>query len=116
MVVDKHGNAIVAGTPTHPGEVLADELEARGITQRQLAASLSISESMISSLIHGRKSVSVQMAFGLEKALGISADIWLNLQNRYDRTVAYHRVRQSMANLDISAERRESILSIYRTV
>ena len=36
------GNLGYGAFPTHPGEVLKDEIEARGITQRQLAERLSL--------------------------------------------------------------------------
>lgn len=73
---------------THPGEMLKDELRERGMTQKQLAAETGIKPSVLSETINGKRSVSLNMAVSLERALGIPADIWMNLQNQYDLDTA----------------------------
>ena len=69
---------------THPGELIKDELKARGITQKRLSELSGISPSILSEAIKGRRSISLNMAFGLEKSLGIPAEMWLNLQSQYE--------------------------------
>ena len=44
--------------PTHPGEVLKDELEYRGISQRGLAKKLGISYSVLNEVLNGKRSQS----------------------------------------------------------
>ncbi|MBR5659928.1 MAG: HigA family addiction module antidote protein [Bacteroidales bacterium] len=80
---------------THPGELIKDEIKSRGITQKQLSVLSGISPSIISETIKGRRSVSLNMAFGLEKSLGIPAEMWLNLQNQYDLDVAESNLRET---------------------
>lgn len=74
---------------THPGELINDELQARHLTQKQLAEATGIKPSVLSEAIHGKRSISLNMAVALEKALDIPADIWLNLQNQYDLDAAH---------------------------
>ena len=62
---------------THPGEMIKDELRERQMTQKQLAAETGI-----------KRSVSMNVALALEKALGIPADIWMNMQTQYDLDTA----------------------------
>lgn len=81
---------------THPGEMIKDELVVRGMTQKQLAMESGIKPSVLSETINGKRSVSVNMAVALEKALGIPADIWLNLQTQYDLDVAKIAERDSL--------------------
>ena len=69
---------------THPGEMIKDELAARGMTQKQLAEMTGIKRSVLSETINGKRSVSLNMAVALEKALSIPADIWMNMQTQYD--------------------------------
>lgn len=69
---------------THPGEMIKDELKERGMTQKQLAAETGIKPSVLSETINGKRSISLNVAVALEKALGISADIWMNMQTQYD--------------------------------
>ena len=73
---------------THPGEIIKDELKERGITQKQLADQTGIKPSVLSETINGKRSVSLSVAVALEKALGIPADIWMNLQAQHDLDTA----------------------------
>lgn len=74
---------------THPGEMIKDELKERGMTQKQLAVETGIKPSVLSETINGKRSVSLNVAVALEKALGIPADIWMNLQTLYDLDTAH---------------------------
>lgn len=69
---------------THPGELIKDELQERGMTQKQLAAATGIKPSVLSETINGKRAVSKNVAIALENALGISAEIWMNLQVQYN--------------------------------
>lgn len=69
---------------THPGELIKDEIKARGITQKRLSEISGISPSILSETIKGRRSISLNMALALEKSLDIPAEIWLNLQDQYN--------------------------------
>ena len=80
---------------THPGEMIKDELKERGMTQKQLAAETGIKASVLSETINGKRSVSLNVAVALEKALDIPADIWMNLQTQYDLDTANIAERDS---------------------
>ena len=69
----------------HPGETLAEVLENRQMTQRELAIRTGMTEKHISTIIHGQKGISATFAKKLDYALGIEASFWMNLQNNYDR-------------------------------
>lgn len=80
-------NSTILQTPfiaTHPGEMLKDELKERDMTQKQLAEFAGIPASVISEIIHGKRSLSKTVALALEKALGIPAEIWMNMQTQYE--------------------------------
>lgn len=69
----------------HPGRILKKEvLEARGITQTQLAAATGLPVSRINDLVKERRGITVDSAIRLSRALGTSVDLWLNLQRAYD--------------------------------
>ena len=74
---------------THPGEMIRDELKERGMTQKQLSDLTGIKPSVLSETINGKRGVSVNMAAALEKALGIPAEVWLNLQAQFDLDTAH---------------------------
>lgn len=69
---------------THPGELIKDELKERNMTQKELSKLTGIKPSVLSETINGKRSVSLSVAMALEKALGIPAEMWMNLQTQYD--------------------------------
>lgn len=66
-----------------PGEYIKDEIEARGWTQRELARVLGRSEPKVSELINGKRAITSQTAKELAAAFGTSAEVWLNLEMRW---------------------------------
>ncbi len=71
-----------------PGETLADEIAARGMSQTELAARLGRPVQVVDEIIHGSKAITDGTAFRLEKVLGIPAAFWLNLEQNYRTTRA----------------------------
>ena len=74
--------------PTHPGEVLKDELEFRGISQRSLAREMGISYSVLNEVLNGKRSLNPTLALMMEAALGVDAAPLLAMQNEYDMMMA----------------------------
>lgn len=71
-------------TPIHPGMVLQDELDERGISQSVLADHIGVLPKTINEICRGKRGISVEMAWKLSKALGASPNFWLNLQNNWE--------------------------------
>lgn len=78
------GNLSYGAFPTHPGEVLKDEIEARGITQRQLADSIGLTYSVVNEILNGCRSLTAKTALMFEAALDIPADALMYLQMKYN--------------------------------
>jgi len=68
----------------HPGEYLAEELKARGWTEAGFAKSMKVPIKLVKEIIAEREDISPEIAKKLEKALGSSAQMWLNLQKAWD--------------------------------
>lgn len=67
-----------------PGEILKEEfLEPMGISQYRLAKAIGKPESAISEIVNGKRSITVEMAWLLSRALGTSPEFWLNLESTY---------------------------------
>ena len=81
-------NNITPFRPTHPGEVLRDEIESRGITQTQLANEIGVRVSLLNELINGKRDFTIEYAMMIEVALGIDADFWMRMQMAYNLNVA----------------------------
>ena len=74
--------------PIHPGEILKDELNARGISQRKFAAVIGVSYSVLNEVINGKRPITTDTALKIEAATGISANIWIGLQTDYNMQTA----------------------------
>lgn len=81
------GNLGYGAFPTHPGEVLKDEIEARGISQRQLADSMGLTYSVVNEILNGRRSLTAKTALMFEAALDIPADALMYLQMKYNMQI-----------------------------
>ena len=71
-------------TPTHPGEVLKDEIEYRKISQRKLAVQMGISYKTLNDILNGRRSLTSATAMMFEAALDVPADSLMRLQLKYN--------------------------------
>lgn len=76
-------NNLTPSEPTHPGEILREELECRGITQTRLANEMGIRVSLLNEIINGKRDFTIGYAMMVEAALGIDADFWMNMQSNY---------------------------------
>lgn len=74
--------------PTHPGEVLKDELEFRGISQRGLSKEIGVSYSTLNEVLNGKRALTPELAMLMEAALGVDAAPLLAMQNEYDILMA----------------------------
>lgn len=74
--------------PTHPGEVLKDELEFHEISQRGLAKELGISYSVLNEVLNGKRALNHELAMMIEAALGVDAAPLLAMQNEYNMLMA----------------------------
>ncbi len=74
--------------PTHPGEILKEELEERGISQRKFAESIGMGYSVLNEILNGRRPVTTATALIFEAALDIPADSLLKLQMKYNMHTA----------------------------
>lgn len=64
--------------------MLKDEIEARGITQKDLAGRMGGSYTVFNEILNGKRPITTEYALLLEAALGIDAGIWLRLQADYN--------------------------------
>jgi addiction module HigA family antidote len=77
--------------PIHPGEMLLEEfLKPLGISQAEFAERIGVSYVRLNAVVNGRRGVTPDTALRLERATGMDADFWLDLQMRWDLWHALH--------------------------
>jgi antitoxin HigA-1 len=74
--------------PVHPGEHLAEFLDEMGISQYRLAHDISVPPRRINEIVKGKRAVTADTALRLGRYFGMSAQFWMNLQDRYELEVA----------------------------
>ena len=80
---------------SHPGSLLAEELEVRGMSQRELARRIGRPYQVVNEIVRGRKAITPETALQLEAEFGTRAYIWLGLQAKYDLAVARRKLEAS---------------------
>jgi antitoxin HigA-1 len=68
----------------HPGDILQEMLDERGITQMRLARHLNTDVARINEICRRRRGISAEMAVLLARAFGTSPGLSLNLQNNWE--------------------------------
>ncbi len=81
---DKIANNMTSSLLIHPGEMIKDEIIARGITQKELAKQMGVSYTVFNEILNGKRPVTTEYALLLEAALGTKASIWIGLQADYN--------------------------------
>ncbi|MBI3503278.1 MAG: HigA family addiction module antidote protein [Proteobacteria bacterium] len=74
--------------PIHPGEHLAEELEALGLSAAALARQIDVPVNRVTGILNGQRSVAADTALRLGHWFGTSAEFWLNLQKLYGLRLA----------------------------
>lgn len=83
--------------PIRPGEILLEEfMRPHGLSQNKLARDLDVPVAHINDIIHGRRGITADTALRLSTYFGTTAELWLNLQMRYDLKVAQRRSGKSI--------------------
>jgi len=82
---------------TPPGHTLRDELEARGMSQTELATRLGMAKQTISKIMGGEAPISEETAIGLERVLGVPAYFWSMREADYRTYLEQAQQRQVLA-------------------
>jgi addiction module HigA family antidote len=83
----------------HPGEHLAEELEALQMSASELARKLDVPPNRITAILNGQRGLTGDTALRLAHYFGTSAEFWLNLQSLYDLRIAEKKAGRSIRAL-----------------
>ena len=86
--------------PMHPGEVLREEfLIPLGLSAGALAKACGVPRTRIERISNEETAITADTALRLGKALGTSAQLWLNLQNEFDVRTAKSRIGKDLEKI-----------------
>ena len=87
--------------PLHPGEVLREEfLVPLKLSAGALARTCGLPRTRIERIAAETTGITADTALRLGKALGTSAQLWMNLQNRYDVEVAQRAIGKTLDKIE----------------
>jgi len=89
----------MAVTAIHPGEHLAEELEALDMSAAELARKIAVPTNRVTQILNGTRAITGDTALRLAHFFGTSAQFWLNLQSLYDLRVAEEKAGKSIKSL-----------------
>jgi addiction module HigA family antidote len=95
-------------TAIHPGEHLAEELEALDMSAAELARKLDVPTNRVTQIVNGTRSITGDTALRLAHFFGTSAQFWLNLQSLYDLRLAQQKTGRAIKSLP-RLKRREPV-------
>ena len=83
----------------HPGEHLAEELEALQMSAAELARKLDVPTNRVTQILNGTRSITGDTALRLAHFFGTSPAFWLNLQSQYEVRIARQKAGKSINTL-----------------
>jgi addiction module HigA family antidote len=89
----------MARNAIHPGEHLADAMEAMGLTATQLARDLQVPPNRITAILQGQRAITADTALRLARYFGTSAAFWMNLQQLYDLRLAEAEIKKVLESI-----------------
>jgi addiction module HigA family antidote len=98
----------MALTAIHPGEHLAEELEALDMSAAELARRIDVPTNRVTQILNGTRAITGDTALRLAHFFGTSAQFWLNLQSLYDLRLAQVKAGKSIKALP-TLKRRELV-------
>ena len=83
----------------HPGEHLAEELQALDMSAAALARQLNVPTNRITGILNGRRAITGDTALRLAHFFGTSPEFWLNLQSLYELRLAQNKAGKAIQAL-----------------
>lgn len=101
--------------PVHPGKVLAEELEALGVTPTELSRQIAVPPNRISQIINGKRAISGDTALRLAHWFKTSPEFWLDIQTAHDLRTAQSNSGREIARLPTKLSAPRAVRSTLRT-
>ena len=76
----------------HPGRILRRELNARNLSANKLALALRVPSGRITQILNGKRGITAESALRLSCYFGNSPQFWMNLQTRYEISIAEQKI------------------------
>jgi addiction module HigA family antidote len=89
----------MASRTIHPGEHLAEELDALDLSAAELARRLKVPTNRVTAILNGQRAISGDTALRLGHFFGTTPQFWLNLQSLYEIRLAEKKSGKAIKKL-----------------
>ena len=89
----------MASRAIHPGEHLAEELDALDMSAAELARRLKVPTNRVTAIMNGQRAISGDTALRLGHFFGTTPQFWLNLQSLYEIRLAEEKSGKAIKKL-----------------
>src|SRR5882724_1281382 len=87
-------------SPVHLGEILREEfMKPLGLSQYRVAKAINVPPRRINEIVQGKRAITAETALRLERYLGWPAQVWLNLQSRYDMEITAPKMTKALVGI-----------------
>jgi addiction module HigA family antidote len=83
----------------HPGEILAEDLQALEMSAAELSRQIQVPTNRITAILKGQRAITGDTALRLGHFFGTSAEFWLNLQKLYELRLAEEKAGRQIRGL-----------------
>jgi addiction module HigA family antidote len=83
----------------HPGEHLAEDLEALGMSAAELGRRIEVPTNRVTGILNGQRAITGDTALRLAHFFGTSPEFWLNLQALYELRLAEAKTGKAIRKL-----------------
>lgn len=87
----------MAMAPVHPGRILKREQAARRLSANRFALALRVPSGRVTDILNFKRGITPDTALRFARFFGTSAEVWMNLQARYDLGVAENETGAAIA-------------------
>ena len=92
----------MASRAIHPGEHLAEELDALDMSAAELARRLKVPTNRVTAILNGQRAISGDTALRLGHFFGTTPQFWLNLQSLYEIRLAEEKSGKAIRKLPLA--------------
>lgn len=86
--------------PVHPGEILREEfMGPMGLSSHALARAVGVTAARVNDIVNERRGITADTALRLGRYFGTSAEVWINLQKRYELETARRELGDALTRI-----------------
>jgi addiction module HigA family antidote len=86
--------------PIHPGEILREEfMLPLELSSHALARALGVTPARVNDIANEKRGITADTALRLGRYLGTTADVWINLQKRYELETARRELGNALEQI-----------------